>query len=83
MTEKCNLVPAYKNINAEALDPLSVSVKKYADEGKLIDNYNYMPDDHYSVCGASFQKYLTDQIDRAGLAGEIEKYWSSTNPVAH
>ncbi len=83
MTEKCNLVPAYKNISAEALDPLSASVKEYADEGKLIDNYNYLPDDHYSVCGASFQKYLADQIDRAGLAGEIEKYWSSTNPVAH
>lgn len=83
MTEKCNLVPAYKNIDAASLDPLSISVKKYADEGKLIDNYNYMPDDHYSVCGASFQKYLADQTDRAGLAGEIEKYWSSTTPVKH
>lgn len=83
LTEKCNLVPAYSNIDAAALDPLSTSVKKYADGGNLIGNYDYLPDDHYSVCGASFQKYLAGQVDRAGLAGEIEAYWSSTTPVEH
>ncbi len=83
LTEKCNLVPAYSNIDAQALDPLSLSVKKYADEGNLIANYDYLPDDHYSKCGASFQKYMAGQIDRAGLAGEIESYWSSTTPVEH
>lgn len=83
LTEKCNLVPAYSNIDAKALDPLSLSVKKYADEGNLIANYDYLPDDHYSKCGASFQKYMAGQIDRVGLAGEIESYWSSTTPVEH
>lgn len=83
LTEKCALVPAYSNINADALDPLSKSVKKYADEGKLIGNYDFLPDDHYSICGAAFQKYLAGQTDRAGLAAEIEKYWSSTTPVEH
>lgn len=83
LTEKCALVPAYSNINADALDPLSKSVKKYADEGKLIGNYDFLPDDHYSICGAAFQKYLANQTDRAGLAAEIEKYWSSTTPVEH
>ncbi len=83
LTEQCALVPAFSNVNAEALDPLSASVKKYADEGKLIDNYNYFPDDHLSKCGASFQKYLADQIDRAGFAAEIEEYWKNTTPVEH
>nr|WP_300838910.1 ABC transporter substrate-binding protein [uncultured Acetatifactor sp.] len=83
LTEQCALVPAFSNINADALDPLSASVKKYADEGKLIDNYNYFPDDHLSKCGASFQKYLADQIDRAGFAAEIEDYWKNTAPVEH
>lgn len=83
LTEKCALVPAYSNIAAAGLDPLSISVKKYADAGALIDNYNYLPDDHFSLCGAAFQKYLAGQIDRAGLAAEIEKYWSSTTPVEH
>ena len=83
LTEKCALVPAYSNISAEALDPLSVSVKAYADAGNLIGNFDYLPDDHYSRCGASIQKYMAGQIDRAGLASEIESYWSSTTPVAH
>lgn len=83
LTEDCALVPAFSNINAESLDPLSISVKQYADAGSLIPNYDYLPDDHYSICGASFQKYLADQIDRAGLADEIENYWASTTPVEH
>lgn len=83
MTEKCNLVPAYSNIDAAALDPLSASVKKYADEGKLIPNYDYLPDDHYSICGAAFQEYLAGQVDRAGFAEKLESYWSSTTPVEH
>ncbi len=83
LTEDCNLVPAYSNISAEALDPLSTSVKTFADAGNLIPNYDYLPDDHYSICGASMQKYLAGQIDRAGLATEIENYWKSTAPVEH
>lgn len=83
LTEKCALVPAYSNIDASALDPLSQSVKKYADEGKLIPNYDFFPDDHFSICGAAFQKYLADQSDRAAFAADIEKYWSSTAPVEH
>ena len=64
-------------------DPLGKSVKKYADEGSLIDNYNYLPDDHLSICGATFQKYLAGQIDRAEFAAEIEDYWKNTTPVEH
>lgn len=76
LTEDCALVPAYSNINAESLDPLSISVKQYADAGSLVPNYDYLPDDHYSICGASFQKYLANQVDRAGFAGEVENYWA-------
>jgi raffinose/stachyose/melibiose transport system substrate-binding protein len=83
LTEKCAVVPAFDNIDASALDPLSISVKEFADGQLMIDNYNYDPDDHYSVVGASMQKYLADETDRAGLAGEVEKYWSSTTPVEH
>lgn len=83
LTEKCALVPAYSNIKAEGLDPLSASVKVFADEGNLIENYNYLPDDHYSLCGAAFQKYLAGQSDRAALATAVEDYWKSTTPVEH
>lgn len=83
LVNDCALVPAYSNIDLEVADPLGNSVKGFADAGALIDNYNYLPDDHYSLCGASFQKYLSGQIDRAGFAGEIESYWQSTTPVEH
>ena len=56
ITEDCALVPAFSNNENEVADPLGKSVKKYADEGAMIDNYNYMPDDHISLCGAIFQK---------------------------
>ena len=65
ITEDCALVPAFSNNENEVADPLGKSVKKYADEGAMIDNYNYMPDDHISLCGAIFQKYLAGQMDRA------------------
>lgn len=83
ITEDCALVPAFTNNENEVADPLGKSVKKYADEGAMIDNYNYMPDDHISLCGAIFQKYLAGQMDRAEFATEIEDYWKSTDVVEH
>ena len=83
ITEDCALVPAFSNNENEVADPLGKSVKKYEDEGAMIDNYNYMPDDHISLCGAIFQKYLAGQMDRAEFATEIEDYWKSTDVVEH
>ena len=83
ITEACALVPAFSNNDKEVSDPLGKSVKKYADDNALIDNYNYLPDDHISMCGAIFQKYLAEQIDRAEFAAELEDYWQNTTPVEH
>ena len=83
ITEDCALVPAFSNNENAVADPLGQSVKKYADEGAMIDNYNYMPDDHISLCGAIFQKYLAGQMDRAEFATEIEDYWKSADVVEH
>ena len=83
ITADCALVPAFTNNENEVADPLGQSVKKYADEGAMIDNYNYMPDDHISLCGAIFQKYLAGQMDRAEFATEIEDYWKSADVVEH
>ena len=83
ISEDCALVPAFSNNENEVADPLGQSVKKYADDNALIDNYNYMPDDHISLCGAIFQKYLAGQIDREEFATEIEDYWKSADVVEH
>ena len=42
-----------------------------------------MPDDEYPMLGASMQKYLAGQIDRAGFASEIEAYWKTATLVEH
>ena len=71
------LISPFKNNETEASDPLGKSVKSYADAGKLIDGYNYLPDDHYSVLGAKFQKWLAGDENRATLAKDVETYWKS------
>ena len=83
LVNECALVPAYTNNTLDVADPLGKSVKKYSDADQLIDNYNYLPDDHYSICGASMQKYLAGDLDRAGLAAEITKYWATAEVGAH
>ena len=83
ITDDCALVPAFSNNENEVADPLGKSVKKYADDGAMIDDYKYMPDDHISLCGAIFQKYLAGQMDRAEFATEIEDYWKSADVVEH
>ena len=79
----CALVPAYSNITLAVSDPLGASVKKYADDGAMIGNYNYLPDDHYAKCGAFFQKYLAGETDRAGFADEVTEYWATAEVGAH
>ena len=81
LVNTCALVPAYSNITLEVTDPLGKSVKAFADADALVANYNYLPDDHYAKCGASFQEYLADQTDRAGFADSITSYWKATQPV--
>jgi raffinose/stachyose/melibiose transport system substrate-binding protein len=83
LVNTCALVPAFTNIELEVSDPLGVSIKSFADSGNLVADYRYAPDDHYAKNGASFQKYLAGEIDRAELATEIEDYWKATTPVEH
>ena len=76
LSEECAVVPAFSNIEAKSLDPLSTSVKSYADAGNMIAAYDHNPDDFITECGGIMQKYLAGKIDRAGLASELEGYWS-------
>lgn len=67
-----------------ALDPLSLSVKSYADAGKLIPNYNYLPDDHMTVVGQEImQKYLDEAMTRDELVTAVEEYFKTATPIEH
>ena len=83
LVNDCALVPAFSNITLPVSDPLGVSVSKYTNEGKLVPNYNYLPDDHYAILGAMFQKYLAGKSDRAGFAKDIETYWKTKTLKSH
>ncbi len=84
LTEDCALVPAFDNIDSSALDPLSLSVKSYADAGNLIANYNYLPDDHMTVVGQEImQKYLDEAMTRDEVAQAVVDYFKSATPIEH
>lgn len=83
IVEDSALVPAYTNIKLKVSDPLGTSVKKYMDQDALIPNYNYLPDDHYAILGAQFQKYLAGMDDRAGFADEVMTYWKTKTLTPH
>ena len=83
VSNTCALVSPYKSNTLDVSDPLSVSVKAYADAGNLINNYNFFPDDHITKAGAIMQKFLGGQIDRQGLADELTEYWKGATLIEH
>lgn len=82
-SETCGMVSAFKDNDVPCNNDLGKAVKGFVDAGMLVPNYDYDPDDHYSKLGASMQKYLGGEIDRAGLAEEIQNYWATVTPVVH
>ena len=83
VSETCAMVSPFKSNTVACVNELGAAVKEYVDGGLMIPNYDYDPDDHYSVLGAQMQEYLAGRIDRAGLAEAVESYWSSVTPVEH
>ncbi len=83
ISDTCGMVSPFANNTVTCSNELGNMVKQYADAGKLVPNYDYDPDDHYSIVGANMQEYLAGQIDRETLAKDIEAYWSNAAPVEH
>ena len=83
VSDTCACVSPFSNNEVPCTNDLGAYVKQYVDEGKLIPNYDYDPDDHYAVLGAVMQKYLNGNITREELAGEIQNYWAASTPVRH
>jgi len=77
LVNKLNIIPAFKNVTLEPQDPLAKSILQYIREGKTMQFVLDLPPDHWSMVGASMQKYLADVVDREGLLDEIENYWKA------
>ncbi len=80
ISETCGQVSPFRNNDKECSNPLNRIVKEYADDGKVIQTYEYMPDDYQSIMGACMQDYLAGKITRLELAMFIEEYWLSATP---
>ena len=83
VSETCGMVSPFRSNTVPCSNDIGVVVKQYVDAGKLVPNYDYDPDDHYSKLGIEMQKYLADQCTREELAAAIQNYWATTTPVEH
>ena len=77
LVEKCALIPACTNNTVAPLDPLSKDIVAKMGAGKTYSSSFIAPSDHWSVVGATMQKYVGGQIDRAGVASEVAEYWAA------
>lgn len=71
------VIPAASNNPFEALDPLGKDIQARMKDGKTYSSAFIAPADHWSVLGASMQKYLAGQCSVKELAAEIDTYWSN------
>ena len=77
LVEDAAVIPACSNNTYEALDPLSKDIQTKMGTGKTYSSCFIAPADHWSVLGASMQKYLGGESTKDELAAEIDAYWTS------
>ncbi len=80
ISDTCGLISPFRNNTIPCSNPLSDTIKEYADNGKLIQTYENMPSDYQFILGARMQDYLEGTISRLQLAMYIEEYWVSATP---
>ena len=77
LVEKCALIPACSNNTVSPADPLSRDIVAKQSAGHTYASSFIAPSDHWAVVGATMQKYIAGQTDRAGAAKEINAYWTA------
>ncbi len=73
----CAIIPACKNNTTTPSDPLGKDIQSKMAAGKTYSSSFVAPSDHWSVMGAVMQKYIGGKTDKAGVAKELAKYWTS------
>lgn len=75
LVEECGIIPAFANNPNKATDPLSADIQAKMAEKKVYTSAFIAPGDHWSVLGASMQKFIAGQQTKEQLAAEINAYW--------
>lgn len=76
VVNSCSIIPPFQNNPYEPADPLSRDIYEKVHSGNAFNASAIVPNDHWSILGASMQKYLAGRCDRAELIREIEAYWA-------
>lgn len=69
----------FDNVTAVNENPLAVSTQEYSEAGKILDISTALcetPSDFWLINGPYMQAYMAGQLDRAGLAAEVEAYFA-------
>jgi raffinose/stachyose/melibiose transport system substrate-binding protein len=77
LVETAAVIPACSNNPYTPLDPLGKDIQEKMASGKTYSSSFIAPSDHWSVLGASMQKYIAKQSTKEELAAEIDSYWTS------
>lgn len=70
----------FKNVTVENPNPLAKSTQEYMSNGDILDITTFIvdaPSDYWYVVGPYLQQYVAGELDREGLAEEIEYYWKN------
>lgn len=76
LVKTCSIIPPFQNNPYEPADPLSRDIYEKVHADKAFNASAIVPNDHWSVLGASMQKYLAGRSDREELTGDIQAYWN-------
>lgn len=73
-------IPVFDTFTTRPTDSMSQQILSYLENGRSLEWMNSLyPPDGWPTMGVSMQKYLTNTIDRAGLAEEFTDYWQGVD----
>lgn len=77
LVEDAAVIPACSNNTYAALDPLGQDIQAKMAAKNTYSSSFIAPSDHWSVLGASMQKYIAGESSKEELASDIDTYWTS------
>ena len=75
LVEECSVIPSSANNTIPSSSPLGRDMVYKMANGQSYPSVFIAPSDHWSLMGASMQKYLAGRSGKEQLASELSAYW--------
>ena len=75
LVEECSIIPSSANNECPTSSPLGRDMVEKMANGQSYSSVFIAPSDHWSLMGASMQKYLANRSSKEQLAAELSAYW--------